>query len=254
MRAAPFIIGVFACEVAAALLIAVGKSVVLGLGFFGVAISIALTWVRRHRKEADASVGARIEAAKSLLADGSRTAAWNEACAAAYAAAGELRVRAAIAVMARIALEEKDFRLARQILAQATARRLVDPCLEATIEHADGGVDRAIEILKRARARAGAAFDGAAARMLVELYVETNDLTRAVRVAIDHVNLIKDQDLRNMIASLEAWGEREHAVALTLAVALRSSIAARHVRRSEAPDRPAIAGAPTLGPPRPRDR
>ncbi len=242
MRAAPFIVGVFACEVAAAALIAVGENVVLGLGVFGVAISIAFAWVRRYRREADAGVGARIEAAQSMLADGSRTAAWNAACAAAYAAAGELRVRAAIAVMVRIALEEKDYRLARQILAQATARRLVDPCLEATIEQADGGADRAIEFLERARARAGAAFDGAAARMLVELYAERNDLARAVRVAIDHVNLIKEQDLRNMIASLEAWGEREHAVALTLAVALRRSIAAHQVRRSEAPDRPAIAG------------
>ena len=240
MRAAPFIVGVFACEVAASLLIAVGKNVVLGLGFFGVASSIAFTWVRRYRREADAGVGARIEAAQSLLADGSRTAAWNAACAAAYAAAGELRVRAAIAVMVRIALEEKDYRLARQILAQAADRRLVDPSLEATIEHAHGGAHRAIESLERARA--GAAFDGAAARMLVELYAERNDFARAVRVAIDHVNLIKEQDLRNMIASLEAWGEREHAVALTLAVALRRSIASRHVRCSEAPDRPAIAG------------
>ena len=187
------VVGVVACEAGATLLIAVGRAPIVGLAFVAGGIAIAFTGLRRYRRNADAIAGAGIEAAKSLLADGSHTAAWNAACAAAYAAAGEQRVRAAVAVMARIALDEKNYKLARQILEQAAARRLVDPCLEAEIEQADGHPERAIEVLERAGERAP--LDEAAARLLVELHVETNNLARAVRVAIDHVNVIKEQDL-----------------------------------------------------------
>ena len=40
-----------------------------------------------------------------------------------------------------------------------------------------------------------------------------------------------------MIASLQDWGHRDHAAALTLAVALRRAIAAGDIRRSESSDR-----------------
>jgi lipopolysaccharide biosynthesis regulator YciM len=175
--AAPLIAGVFGCEAVATLLIATGKSPFLGLLFVAAGISIAFAWLRRYGREADALVAAQLETAKALLADGSRTAAWNAARAAAHAAA-------------------------------------------------DGGhADRAIEILERARA--GGAFDGEAARLLVELYAASNDLTRAVRVAVEHVCLLEEHDLRNMIASLEAWDEPAHAATLSLVVALRRSVAAR---------------------------
>jgi hypothetical protein len=229
------IVGIVACETGATLLIAIGRAPVAGLAFVAGGIAIAFTGLRRYRRNADAIAGARIEAAKTLLADGSHTAAWNAACAAAYVAAGEQRVRAAVAVMARIALDEKDYKLARNILEQAAARRLVDPWLEAEIERGDGHPERAIEVLEGARERA--ALDEVAARMLVELHAETNNLARAVRVAIDHVNVMKEQDLRNMIASLQAWGHPEHAVALTLALALRRAIAAGDIRRSGSSDR-----------------
>jgi hypothetical protein len=108
-----------------------------------------------------------------------------------------------------------------------------------------GGIAIAFTGLRRHRRnadtieRAGerATLDEAAARMLVELHVETNNLARAVRVAIEHVTVMKEQDLRNMIASLQAWGQPDHSAALTLAVALRRAIAAGDIRRSGSSDR-----------------
>ena len=90
--------------------------------------------------------------------------------------------------------------------------RMVNPLLEARIENADGHADRAREALERGRSRP--TFGAAAARLLVEMHAEANDLSRAVGVAIDCIDLLSVDDLRNMIASLEAWGEPLQAAAL----------------------------------------
>ena len=56
--------------------------------------------------------------------------------------------------------------------------------------------------------------------MLVELYAEANDLERAVEVAIEHLDLLDPHDVQNMISSLRAWGEPQHAATLGIAAAM----------------------------------
>lgn len=196
-------IGIVACEVTTSLLVALCRKPALGLLFVGLGIAIALGWLRRYRRHADAVVSDRIETARRLLAEGSHLAAWNTACAAADAAAGPRLRNAALTVMARIALDDRRYQTARQVLGRLKPRWSVDPCLEAAIERADGGVDRAIETLERARSRA--TFDGAAARLLIELCGEANHLERAARTAIAHLDLLDVRDVRHMIASLAEW-------------------------------------------------
>ena len=199
----------------------------LGLLFVGAGLAIAFDWSRKHRRRADAVARDDIEAAKSLLADGSRAAAWNAACAVARATDGRQLCNEALAVMVRVALEEKHCDTAREILGRMRPPWLVDPCLEAAIERADGGVDRATEALERSRHRP--AFDGAAARLLVELYAEGNHLDRAVRVAVEHLDLLEAHDVRNMIAWLETWGEPHQAATVVLAQTLWMAGAEREV-------------------------
>jgi hypothetical protein len=228
VRDAVLIVGVFACEVTAGLLVAIEKRPGLGLLFVGAGLGIAFAWARTHRRYADAIVSGRIESAKRLLADGSHIAAWNAACAAAGAAAGQWLRNAALAVLVRVALEEKHYKTARDILGRMRPRFFVDPCLEAAVERADGGVERATAALERARN--WPTFDGAAARLLIELYAEANHLDRATRIAVEHLDLLEEQDIRNMIASLETWGEPRKAAVLAVALAMRMSGAARQLR------------------------
>jgi len=232
--AAISLIGIVACEVTTSLLVALCRKPVLGMLFVGLGIAIALGWLRRYRRHADAVVSDRIETAKRLLAEGSHLAAWNTACAAADAAAGPRLRNAALTVMARIALDERRYQTARQVLGRLRPRWAVDPCLEAAIARADGGVDQAIEALERARSRP--TFDGAAARLLIELCGEANHLERAARIAIAHLDLLEVHDVRHMIASLAEWGEPHHAAAVTMALTIRLSGAGRQIRLSESHD------------------
>ena len=236
-EAALLVVGVFGCEVTASLLVGLQKRPALGMVFVGAGIALALGWARRHRRRAELLVGTQIAAAKALLEEGRSTAAWNGACAAANAAT-DLKLRrlrnAALAVMVRVSLDERNYRSARQLFARMGPPRMVDPFLEATIENADGHPDRAREALERGRSRP--AFGPAAARLLVEMYADTDDLNRAVELAIDRVDLLKVQELRNMIASLEAWGEPDHAAALSLALTARIAAAATDIHLSGSPD------------------
>jgi hypothetical protein len=227
-------IGIIACEVIASLLVGLRGRPAPGMVFVGVALAIAIAWLRGYRRHADATVGNQIETAKRLLAEGSHTTAWNTAAAAADAAAGSGLRNAALAVMARIALDERKYQIARRTLGRMQPRWAVDPCLEAAIERADGGVDNAVASLERARSRP--TFDGAAARLLIELCGEANDLERAARIAIAHLDLLEIHDVRNMIASLAAWGEPHHAAAVTMALTIRLSGTGRQVRFSESRD------------------
>jgi hypothetical protein len=229
--AASSLVGMIACEVTASLLVGLQKRPALGILSVGVGIAIAFGWLQRYRRRADAVVGDQIEAAKRLLADGSRTLAWNMAAAAADAAPEPRRRNAALAVLARIALDERKYQTARQVLERMRPRGAVDPCLEAAIARADGGVDKAITSLERARSRP--TFDGAAARLLIELCGEANDLERAARIAIAHLDLLEVDDVRNMIASLADWGEPHHAAAVTMALTIRLSGTDHQIRLSE---------------------
>jgi hypothetical protein len=215
------IVGVFACEATASFLVSIQRRPTLGLVFVGAGLAIALRWARRHRRHTDAIVSGQIESAKRLLADGIHVAAWNAACAAAGAAAGQRLCNAALAVMVRVALAENRYETARQILGRMRPRWLVDPCLEAAVERADGGDERAAEALERARSRP--TFDGAAARLLIELRAQANQLDRAVRIAVDHLELLADHDVRTMIAWFETWGEPHQAAVLALALTTRMS-------------------------------
>ncbi len=71
-----------------------------------------------------------------------------------------------------------------------------------------------------------------AARLLVELYAEAEHLDRAVQIALEHLDLLEVHDVRNMIASLQAWDEPQHAAALVMALTIRSSHTERQIRIS----------------------
>jgi len=222
------VVGVFAFEVAASLLVAFKTQPVPGLLLVGAAFAVAVGWARRRQRHADALVSGQIASARRLLADGSHTAAWNEACAAARAAGGEYLRNAALAVMVGVALEERCHETARQILERIRPPWSVDPCLEAAIERADGGIDCATQALERARDRP--TFNGAAVRLLIELYAEANQLERAIQIADEHLDLLKDHEVRTMIAWLETWGEPHQAAVLAVARTTWMSGAERAVR------------------------
>jgi len=80
---------------------------------------------------------------------------------------------------------------------------------------ADGAPAVAIAILEGARLRAG--LDRPTARLLIELHASTDQIGRAVEVAVESLHLLAPDDLRNMIASLESWGERPYAAKLAAA-------------------------------------
>ena len=227
---ATLLVGVIACEVTASLLVGLLGRPMLGLFFVAVGLAIAFGWVRRYRRYADASAGDQIEAATRLLAEGSHGEAWDAADSAARAAAGTRLRDAALTVMVEVAIAEKRCETAREILERMRHRGLVDPCLEAAIERADGRADRATEALERARGLP--TFGAAAARLLVELYAETEHLDRAVQIALEHLDLLEVRDVRNMIASLEAWDQPQHAAALVMALTIRSSRTGRQIRIS----------------------
>jgi hypothetical protein len=229
--AATSLAGVIACEVTASLLVGLQRRPMLGLFFFGVGLAIAFGWLRRHRRHADAIAGDQIQTATRLLAEGSYAAAWDAADAAARAAAGTWLREAALTVMVQVAIAEKRCETAREVLGRMRRRRgLVDPSLAAAIERADGRADRALETLEGARGLP--TFDGAAARLLVELYAEAERLDRAVQIALEHLDLLEVHDVRNMIASLEAWDEPRHAAALVMALTIRSARTEREIRIS----------------------
>jgi hypothetical protein len=219
--AAGLIVAVLACELAATVSVAVQRRPLLGLLFLGIGLAIAYGWTGRYRRQASARVGDQIESARRLLADGSHAAAWNTACAAAGAAGSQPLCNAALAVMVRVALAEKRYRIAREVWGRMRPRGFADPCLEAALERADGGAVRAAESLERARHRP--AFDGAAARLLIELYAEMDQLGRAVRIALEHLDLLEGREVRTMIGWLETWGEANHATVLAAALTERTS-------------------------------
>jgi len=80
---------------------------------------------------------------------------------------------------------------------------------------ADGAPAVAIAILEGARARTG--LDGPTARLLIELHAGTEEVGAAVEVALETLHLLAPDDVGNMIASLESWGERPYAAALLAA-------------------------------------
>jgi hypothetical protein len=224
------LVGVVACEVAASLLVGLQRRPMAGIFFVVLGVAIAFDCLRRYRRHADAIAGDQIQAATQLLADGSHAAAWEAADAAARVAAGRRLLDAALTIMVRIAIAEKRCQTAREVLGQIRAHGLVDPCLEAAIERADGRADRAREALERARGLK--TFDAGAARLLVELYAEADQLDQAVQIALAHLDLLEVHDVRNMIASLEAWDKPQHAAALVMALTLRSSPTERQIRIS----------------------
>jgi len=84
---------------------------------------------------------------------------------------------------------------------------------------AEGCTGMAIAILESTRARTN--LNRPAARLLIDLHASADDVGRAVEVALEHIELLDPADVRNMIASLEAWGERRYAAVLTAAVSFQ---------------------------------
>ena len=228
--AAASLVGVMASEVTASLLVSLRGTLTLGLLSLGVGLVIAFHWLRRSRQQADALAGDHIETATRLLAGGSHAEAWEAADAAAQVAAGRRLQDAALTIMVRIAIAEKRCQTAREVLGRMRQRGIVDPCLEAAIERADGRVDRATDALERARGLP--TFGGAAARLLVELYAEAEQVDRAVQIALEHLDLLEVHDVRNMIASLQAWDEPQHAAALVMALTIQNARTERQIRLS----------------------
>ena len=225
---------IFSCEVGASLLLVLARRPMLAGVVTGVAVVLALLWARRHRQRVEAALRGQVASATSALAEGRHTVAWNIACAAAGGAPDRWTRNAALTVMVKVAIAEKKLRTARALVERMGPARHVDPLLEAAIELADGGAEGAIQALLRARRRP--AFGRAAARRLVELCAEENDLGRAVAAALDCIDLLAAQDLRNMIASLEAWNAPGHAETIAVALALRAPLTAREISLGHAPD------------------
>jgi uncharacterized protein YfiM (DUF2279 family) len=225
---------IFTCEVGASLLVVLTRQTMIALVVTGMAVALALHWARRRRQRVGAASSGQVAAARSALAEGRATIAWSIARDAVAWAPDRRRRNAALAVMVKVAIEEKNLRTARELLGRMGPAGQVDPLLEAAIEKADGGAEDAIQALLRARRRP--AFGRAAARRLVELCAEENDLARAVEVALDCIDLLAVQDLRNMIASLEAWGAPGHAETVAVALALRAPLTAREISLGRTPD------------------
>ena len=233
-RALALVGGIFACEIGAALLFVFARQPLLALLAGGVGMAIALRWVRLHVRRADAAVESGLAAAREALDAGNRSTAWNLACAAAEAAADRRKRNAALAVMATVAVEEKDLRTARDLVERMGSPRDVDPLLEAAMEMAVGRVDGAIRALEHGRRRP--TFGAGAARRLVELLAERDELSRAVEVAVDCIDLLSEEELRNMVASLNAWGAAGHAATVAVALALRTPIATQQIALTRASD------------------
>jgi hypothetical protein len=233
-RALALVGAIFACEVGATLLFVLARQPLLALLVIAVGLGIALRWVRSHRRRAALAIASQLAAAREALAGGNRTAAWNLACRAAQAAADRRRRNAALAVMIDVAVEERDLRTARSLLGRMGSERDVDPLAECAIEVADGGPEAGIRALEWGRRRP--TFGAAAARRLIELLAERDELSRAVEVALASIDLLSEQDLRNMIASLEGWGAPGHAATVALALALCAPTATRQIGLTHAPD------------------
>jgi hypothetical protein len=223
---------IFLSEAAASLLMVLGRRPVSGLLVMALGLLIALDWVRRFRRRTEAFAATQLASATVLLALGRREAAWNAAAAAADAATKRSRRDAARAIMVDAAIADRDYETARKVVAGMA--KPVDPLLEAKIEVAAGQPSRAIAVLEQARGRAN--FGGDAARRLIELYGEIDDLKRAVIVAIAHFDLLDVEDVRNMVASLEVWGEPAGAALLAGALAARPAGVAREIRIARAPE------------------
>jgi hypothetical protein len=125
-------------------------------------------------------------------------------------------------VGAALALAYRWLRVQRRRFETARLERLALARAEAQVEASGGRAERAIEILEEARAQVP--LDGPSARLLIELYASGDDLTSAVQLAIEHLAVLDPTDVRNMIASLESWNERQHASALSFAVTIRQTV------------------------------
>ena len=148
-----------------------------------------------------------------------------EAAAALLVGAAGRPLAGAACVAGALILVYRWLRSNRRRLEAMTQARLAAARAEALTESAAGRAERAIDVLEQARAEVP--LDGPAARLLIELYAADDELTSAVQVALEHLPLLDPGDLRNMIASLEAWNEHQHAAALVFAVTIRRTAGAR---------------------------
>ncbi|HXJ19354.1 MAG TPA: hypothetical protein VMT03_03905 [Polyangia bacterium] len=148
----------FACEVAAAMLVGAAGKPLAGTAFVAAALALGFRWMGTLRKQAQAAQQARLAIARA----------------------------------------------------------------EAQGEAASGRAACGVEILERVRV--DTPLDGPSARLLIELYASCDELSGAVEIALEHLPLLDPADVRNMIASLEAWNERQHAAALAFAVTIQRAI------------------------------
>jgi eukaryotic-like serine/threonine-protein kinase len=206
-------------EMAAVVAFLAFRSPGVALAILGAGIALMFRWAKERHALTDASVAEQIATANALRAEGKYRDAWALACVAARRASRPDSRSSALTLLARVALEEGRIETARELLSRVPIAQRIDLPVQVAIERADGRADRAIQLLEAARLRGN--FGREAARLLVELHAEASDLDRAVQVAVESLDLIAPEDVRSMIASLNAWGEFRHAAAVVRAVSER---------------------------------
>jgi eukaryotic-like serine/threonine-protein kinase len=214
------LIGINVAELSAVVSVVAFRSVVAALGALAAGIALMFRWTKARRDVADAAVVGQIATAESLRAEGKYREAWSLGRVAARRASRPRSRDAALTLLAQVALEEGNVEKARGVVRLAEADGRIEVHVQAAIERADGWVDRAIELLDTARRRGTLTRE--AARLLVELYAETDDLERAVQVAVESLDLIAPEDIRLMILSLNAWGEFCHAATVARALSRKT--------------------------------
>ncbi len=124
-----------------------------------------------------------------------------------------------LCVAAVLALGSAGLRRLRRADPDAGERQLAAAWTGAARAAAEGCTGMAIAILESTRARTN--LNRPAARLLIDLHASADDVGRAVEVALEHLEVLEPADIRNMITSLETWGERRYAALLMAAVSFQ---------------------------------
>ena len=177
-----------------ALLRSAGLTVVFGAAAFASTIA----WIQRRRAEIEVRLGvpARLETARSLLAQ----ERYLDALCVADAAVGDARTNAtearALELLAWSHLGLGRSGRAREALARVRPAGTVDPYTLAAVEAACDRADRAIAVLEGARR--GPGLRSPAVKLLVDLHAR-KDLDRACRVAMDECGTLGPDDTRRVL-------------------------------------------------------
>jgi Zn-dependent protease len=214
--AATMLVSVGVAEVSTTAAIVAFRSPELGLLFLTAGVYSALRWHRARCRWLDSHVLARLELARGLLETKRYDEARSIAEEAVQTACSPAARNAALAVLARAAIQIGQPRTAASAIRQISPRSAVDAWTLATVESANGDVQRAIATLNRAR-RAGD-LDRAGARLLIDLQAAGGDLRSVATTAAELARLLGPDDLRLVIGALQVAGETDLAAHLVPAL------------------------------------